>query len=343
MASPPSTGSMPSSPTMGRISNSVRCTLCPKGCELANGEVGDCRVRINLNGHIRCTTYGQPCAIHLDPIEKKPLFHVLPGAPVLSVATVGCNLHCKQCQNWQISQCAPHVSRKPPTSPEDLVEQACAVDSPAIAYTYTEPLVSYEYTYDCCVAAHAAGLKNILVTAAYINPDPLRKLCSYIDAANVDLKSFSDLFYRDICSARLRPVLKALRIMKEQGVWLEITNLSIPTLNDSEAETRQLCDWIVQNLGPHTPLHFSRFFPQNELQHLPPTPAETLFRAREIGREAGLHHIYIGNLSGEGTEDTHCSSCGHILIRRQGYTIRESHLTRGICPFCSTPLHGVWS
>jgi pyruvate formate lyase activating enzyme len=299
-------------------------------------------VRENIDGRIRCTTYGQPCSLNIDPIEKKPLYHFLPGSPILSVATAGCNLHCKQCQNWEISQTGQFASRSSGTFPKDVARMARKRNCPSIAYTYTEPLVSYEYTYDCCKAATEAGIKNVLVTAAYINPDPLRKICPFVDAANVDLKSFSDDFYRDICKARLKPVLKALMVMKKSGVMLEITNLIIPTLNDSEEETKQLCNWVVDHLGIDTPLHFSRFFPQHQLKHLPPTPTKTILRAREIAQETGLQFVYVGNMQSDEGENTQCPGCGKLLIKRHGYAIHQNHLANGICPACQTPIHGIW-
>lgn len=320
----------------------VKCPICPKGCELAPGGIGDCRVRQNIGGEIRCATYGFPCALNVDPVEKKPLYHFLPGSPILSIATAGCNLHCKQCQNWQLSQSAHLASANAEMLPGDVVQMARERDCPAIAYTYTEPLVSFEYTRDCCQAAAEAGIKNVLVTAAYINPGPLREICRFVDAANVDLKSFSDGFYRTVCDARLAPVLKALAIMKERGVMLEVTNLIVPTLNDSEEETKRLCGWVVENLGEETPLHFSRFFPQNELKHLPPTPPGTLRRAREIAQEAGLRFVYTGNLQSADGENTNCPNCGKLLIERHGYTVRANHLAGGKCPACHTPVPGVW-
>lgn len=320
----------------------TKCTLCPKGCLLDPGETGDCRVRRNIDGKIVCTTYARPCSLNIDPVEKKPLFHFLPGTPILSIATAGCNLHCKQCQNWQISQSELVLPAQAEVFPDAIVQMAGKRDCPAIAYTYTEPLVSYEYTFDCCKAAAEAGIKNVLVTAAYINPEPLREICQYVDAANVDLKSFSDDFYREVCDARLAPVLKALTIMKECGVLLEITNLIIPALNDFEDETKQLCNWIAENLGVETPLHFSRFFPQNQLKHLPATPPDTLLRAREIARDAGLHYVYIGNMQSHEGENTHCPNCNKLLIERHGYTVRQHGIASGQCPGCQTSIPGIW-
>ncbi len=321
----------------------IRCTICPKGCELLPGEVGDCRVRENVGDKVRCITYAKPCSLSIDPVEKKPLYHFLPASPILSVATVGCNLHCKQCQNWQISQTGRSFTHEPDVYPEDIAEMARNKGCPSIAYTYTEPLVSYEYTYDCCKAASDAGIRNVLVTAAFINPEPLRHICRYVDAANVDLKSFSDDFYRDICDARLKPVLKALKVMKECDVMLEVTNLIIPTLNDSEEETRQLSKWIAENLGGETPLHFSRFFPQNQLKHLPPTSPETILRARQIALEAGLSHVYVGNMQDREGECTRCPTCSMLLIERQGYHVIKNSMKGGHCPGCGTEIYGIWS
>ena len=320
----------------------IRCTICPKGCELDPGEIGDCRVRENMGSNIRCTTYAKPCSLNIDPVEKKPLYHFLPGSPILSLATAGCNLHCKQCQNWQISQLGQNHSNGSDIYPEDIADMAKKRMCPAIAYTYTEPLVSYEYTLDCCKAASEAGVKNVLVTAAFINPEPLRQICRYVDAANVDLKSFSDDFYREICDGRLQPVLQALTVMKECDVMLEVTHLMIPTLNDSAGETRQLCGWIVENLGESTPLHFSRFFPQNQLKHLPPTPEETILRAREIAIETGLKHVYTGNISDGAGESTWCPSCCKLLIERQGFHVVRNEISSGSCPDCGTPIIGIW-
>ncbi|MDF7823066.1 AmmeMemoRadiSam system radical SAM enzyme [Pontiellaceae bacterium B12227] len=320
----------------------VRCKLCPKGCELLAEQIGDCGVRKNIAGKIQCITYNHPSAIKSDPIEKKPLYHFLPGSEVLSIGTAGCNLHCQQCQNWQLSQ----ESMLPIGAVSSAEITALAVKNKiqSIAYTYAEPLVSYEYTLECCQTSHQAGLKNILVSAAYINPAPLRTICDYLDAANIDLKSISDSFYRSICGAQLAPVLRALNIMKECGVYLELTNLIIPTLNDSTDETKKLCDWIVQDLGPETPLHFSRFFPQYKLKHLPATPKATIQQARLIAFEAGLKFVYTGNMADGGAgESTRCPECNTLLIQRRGYHVNTMRLVNGKCPDCGQLIRGIWN
>ncbi|QBG48592.1 AmmeMemoRadiSam system radical SAM enzyme [Verrucomicrobia bacterium S94] len=323
------------------MNTKTRCTICPKGCELSRNETGDCRVRKNINGRIQCITYGRPCVIQTDPIEKKPLYHFMPGTEIISVGTAGCNLHCKPCQNAAISQ-SSFVSEQI-VSPAEIAETAERKKIRSIAYTYTEPLVSYEFTKDCCETAHQKGLKNVLVTAAFINPKPLREICTVVDAANVDLKSFSDDFYRNICDARLKPVLQALEIMKSSGVFLEITNLLIPTLNDAEEETGMLCKWIVNTLGKSTPLHFSRFYPQYQLSHLPPTPPETVLRAREIALESGLQFVYVGNMQDRAGESTWCPECGACLVGRHGYRIVSIQLTEGKCTKCGSEIEGIWT
>lgn len=322
------------------MKNKVRCRICPKGCELAPGELGDCRVRMNRDGIITCLTYNKPCAVQMDPIEKKPLYHFNPGSRILSIGTAGCNLHCSACQNWSISQNNPVSSSI--LTPNQISRLAQDKGSSAIAYTYAEPLVSYEYTRDCCIASAKQGLRNILVSAAYINPDPLYEICKYIHAANVDLKAFTDPFYKKICDAHLNPVLTALKIMKEAGVWIELTNLIIPTLNDTEKETKELCNWVVQNLGTDTPLHFSRFFPQHQLKYLYPTPSSTIFRACEIAKEAGLNFVYTGNLDDRAGGSTSCPGCGTVLIERSTSQPTVNRLINGTCPSCDRGIPGIW-
>jgi pyruvate formate lyase activating enzyme len=320
----------------------VQCELCPKGCLIRPGQSGECRVRVNREGRLLAVTYGYPCAVHVDPVEKKPLFHFLPGSGILSLATVGCNLHCKNCQNWEISQANPEDVPAEELAPDEIAGLARQAGCPSIAYTYTEPLVYYEYTLDSCRRTREEGLRNVLVTAGYINEAPWRKLCQYVDAANIDLKALSDRFYRDICGATLKPVLRALMLAKAWGVHVEVTNLLIPTLNDSDAMLRDVCRWIAENLGRETPLHFSRFFPQYQMQNLPPTPAATLDRAREIARSEGLQFVYIGNLLHPDAENTLCPGCGRLLIARYRYTIRENCLVGNRCPGCQREIYGLW-
>ena len=256
----------------------VQCELCPKACLIEPGQSGECRVRVNLGGKLVAVTYGYPCARHVDPVEKKPLFHFLPGTGILSIATAGCNLHCKNCQNWNISQMNPEDIPAESFPPAAVAETAQRLGCRSVAYTYSEPIIFYEYTLDSCIEARERGLKNVLVTAGYINEAPLRKLCRYVDAANIDLKALSDAFYRDICGGTLAPVLNTLVTAKSLGVLVEVTNLLIPTLNDSDGEIRELARWVATNLGKETPLHFSRFHPSYRMENLPPTPAGTSSR-----------------------------------------------------------------
>ncbi|MFC1672269.1 AmmeMemoRadiSam system radical SAM enzyme [Planctomycetota bacterium] len=320
----------------------VVCELCPKSCSIRPGQSGDCRIRVNVDGTLTAVAYGFPSAIHVDPIEKKPLNHFLPGTDIFSIATVGCNLHCKNCQNWELSQRNPEdakaVSLPPGRIPEVAKKNGCV----SVAYTYSDPMAYYEYTLDSCVKVREQGLRNVLVTAGYINEKPLRELCRYVDAANVDLKAFSEKFYRDICEGTLKPVLNSLVVMKSMGVIVEVTNLLIPTLNDRDEDIKALCRWIGQNMGRETPLHFSRFFPHYRLQNLPATPSETLVRAREIARAEGLRHIYIGNIIIEDSGNTYCPSCRQLLVRRKRYQVLENKLNRGTCPSCKAEVYGTW-
>jgi len=323
--------------------SAVACELCPRACVIPEGKAGDCRVRVNQGGRLVATTYGRPSAIHLDPVEKKPLFHFLPGSQILSVATAGCNLHCLGCQNWQLSQRGGEemeaLYRAPP---ERLVAAALREACPSIAYTYAEPLVFYEYTADCAAEARRQGLKNVLVTAAYINQAPLRALCKVIDAANADLKAFDDRFYQENCGARLAPVLDALVTMRAEGLWLELTNLIIPGLNDDLGLIGRMARWIRDELGAHTPLHLSRFRPEYRLRNLPPTPTATLSAARDVARDAGLDFVYVGNVHGSEGESTFCPHDGSLLVGRVGYNIEAIHIMDGRCPSCGASIPGVW-
>jgi pyruvate formate lyase activating enzyme len=320
----------------------VQCDICPKQCRIAPGQSGECRIRVNLDGKLLAVTTGYPCAVHVDPVEKKPLFHFLPATGILSIATAGCNLHCRNCQNWEISQGNPEDVPARELPAEMLPRLAKKYQCRSIACTYTEPNVFYEYALDACMKSHEAGLKTVLVTAGYINPEPMTRLYRHVDAANIDLKSMSDRFYQDICGARLGPVLQTLEKAKDMGVLVEVTNLIIPELNDSDEELIKLSRWVARNLGADTPLHFSRFHPQYRMRNLPPTPAETLERAREIARTEGLHFVYLGNILAEDAANTYCPDCSELLIERSGYQVLRQNVKEGRCKHCGTAIEGVW-
>ncbi|MBN1793852.1 MAG: AmmeMemoRadiSam system radical SAM enzyme [Candidatus Omnitrophica bacterium] len=320
----------------------VQCTLCPHACRMRDYERGRCRVRVNQEGKLYTLVYGKPCAVHVDPIEKKPMFHMYPGSGSFSIATAGCCLSCKYCQNWQISQAYPEETRNVDLAPEEVVAQAMSERCRSIAYTYSDPIIFYEYTYDTAVLAHQKGLANILVTCGFINTEPLKEIAPYIDGANVDLKGFSEEFYESVTGGRLGPVLDTLVAMKDSGILVEITNLIVPTLNDEPTMIRQMCRWIAQHMGRQTPLHFSRFYPQYQLQNLPPTPLHTLQSAREIAMDEGLHYVYIGNIDDVQAQQTYCESCGRVIVGRSGYRVTQYNLKGDACRFCNTKIHGLW-
>jgi len=320
----------------------VQCELCPKECVIENGQSGECRVRVNIDGTLRTVVYGFPCSVNVDPIEKKPFFHFLPGSTTFSLATVGCNLHCLNCQNWEISQANPEDTEASFCPPQRLVELTRNANCPSLSYTYTDPVVYYEYTYDTAKLASQAGIRNTLITAGYINPEPWKKLLKYIDAARIDLKFISEDLYRQICSATLKPVLDTLVLTKAGGVHLEVINLVIPTLNDKPEQIRQLVQWIKANLGGDTPLHFSQFYPQYKMRHQPPTSAETLDVAREVALSEGLNYVYIGNILSDKGQNTYCPGCKQLLIERSGFTVLKNQLKDGHCPGCNKEIYGVW-
>jgi len=324
------------------MANTVQCELCPTECVLENYQVGGCRSRMNKDGVLYSLVYGKPCAVAVDPIEKKPFYHFLPATTAFSIATAGCVLGCKFCQNWQISQASPEDVDHQDLPPADVVRQAALYNCRSITYTYTEPTVFYEYMYDTAQLARQVGIRNTMHSCGYINEKPLRQLAKILDAADVDLKAFTEDFYSRICGGRLRPVLDALVVLRQEGVWLEITNLVIPTLNDDPREMREMCRWIVKNLGPDVPLHFSRFFPYYKLKDLPPTPLETLKDARRIAQDAGIRYVYIGNIRTD-AENTTCHKCRKLLIERIGYFVKQNHVAGGKCRFCGTAIPGVWS
>lgn len=320
----------------------VECLICPKECAIPPGGRGDCRIRVNLDGRLVATTYGFPCAIHVDPMEKKPLFHFLPGTPILSLATAGCNLHCKNCQNWEISQGNPEEVAAVSASPARVVQLARTSACSSLAATYTEPIAFFEYTLDIFRAAREAGLRTVLVTAGYVNDDPWRELCRETHAANIDLKSMSDRFYRDVCDGDLATVQRSLVTAKEAGIWVEVTNLVIPTLNDSDTDLKTLARWVRQNLGPDTPVHYSAFYPQYRMRHLPPTSPETLRRARAIGQAEGLRFVYAGNVMIEDGETTFCPACLRPVLQRHRFEVIENRIVDGFCGACGVPVAGVW-
>jgi pyruvate formate lyase activating enzyme len=322
--------------------NKVRCHLCTHRCLIFDGHKGICQVRQNQGGILYTLVYGRTISQHVDPIEKKPLFHFYPGSTAYSIATPGCNFHSRWCQNWEIAQMPreQHLIPGQQASPEEIVTAARQVDSGSIAYTYTEPTVFFEYAYDTARLAHAAGLANIYVTNGYMTAEMLDTFQPYLDAANVDLKAFRDETYQRYVGARLQPVLDTLKRMKALGIWLEVTTLVIPGLNDDPAELRDVAQFVAHELGPETPWHLSRFFPAYKMTEVPPTPMATLQRVREIGREAGLRYVYGGNVSGE--ENTFCHACGHLLIRRSGYRIVENVVQPdGCCTDCGAPVAGA--
>lgn len=299
-------------------------------------------MRINIDGVLRTVVYGYPCSIHIDPVEKKPLFHFLPGSRILSLATVGCNLHCRNCQNWEISQANPEDVPAVFTSPQKLVELTRYYGCPSLAYTYTDPIVYYEYTYDTAKLAKQLNLRNALVTAGYINEQPWRQLLKYVDAVTLDLKGITEEFYRKVCSATLKPVQDALIVARDCEVELEVSNLVIPTLNDKPEQIRQLVRWVRENLGGETPLHFLGFIPRYKMRHLPPTSAETLEMARSIAMAEGMEFVYIGNVRCRDGQNTYCPACKKLLIERIGYTIMQNRLKDGCCPDCGKEIYGVW-
>ncbi|MCD6527292.1 MAG: AmmeMemoRadiSam system radical SAM enzyme [Desulfuromonas sp.] len=321
----------------------VRCDLCRFHCRIADGHRGRCRVRENRGGVLYSLNYGLAVASHVDPIEKKPLFHFYPGSRSYSVATVGCNFRCLHCQNASISQLDSPKARivGEVLSPQAIVDQALASDCRNIAYTYTEPTIFYEYAYDTACLAREAGLANLFVSNGYIAEEPLRHLATVLDAANIDLKGFSNDFYRKVCGAELEPVLESLRLYRKLGIWLEVTTLLIPGYNDDEAQVQGAAEFIANELGVETPWHVTAFYPTYRLTDAPPTPVSTLLKAQQIGQRAGLRYVYVGNVASDGGENTLCHQCGKTVIARSGFDVVDNRLRQGGCPDCGTLVPGV--
>lgn len=320
---------------------SIRCMLCPKRCKIKPDGYGFCGVRKNIGNKLYSLVYNHPVSIHMDPIEKKPLFHFIPGTDILSVGTVGCNLGCLFCQNWEIARAKPHEIRTPKLTPEEVVGIAKQKGCRSIAYTYTEPTIAFEYVLDIAKLAHENGLKNIMVTNGFINEDPFNELYPYIDAANVDLKGFTEEFYRKITMSELQPVLETLKRIAKSNTWLEMTNLVIPGKNDCPEKIREMCKWIADNLGKDVPLHFSRFFPMYKMQDVPPTDEKKLYNAYKTAKDEGLNYVYIGNMPVEKEDSTFCPSCGRMLINRSGFGIVANNIREGKCK-CGKTIPGIW-
>ena len=321
----------------------VECRLCPRKCRLGDKERGYCGVRENIGGTYYTLVYGKVCSLNVDPIEKKPFFHVLPGTSALSLAAAGCNVNCKFCQNWEISQVRPEQIDHFDLPPERAAAQAIESGCPSIAYTYTEPTVFFEYMYDTAVRAKRRGVRNLVVTGGHINPIPLGDLLAVVDAVKVDLKGFTQEFYTEYVRGELQPVLETIRAVAKSKAWLEIVYLVIPTLNDRMGLIREMAKWVRNEVGEQVPVHFSRFQPMYLVKNLPPTPISTLEAARKTALEEGLRFVYVGNVPGHEGENTFCPGCGKVAVQRIGYRIASIQLKAGRCDTCGTPIPGVWT
>jgi pyruvate formate lyase activating enzyme len=323
--------------------NKVKCNLCNHQCIIKDGNYGICGVRQNIDGSLFTLVYDKIIASHIDPIEKKPLFQFFPGSKAYSIATVGCNFTCKHCQNYDISQLSTEKEKYivgTKISPEEIVSEADNSGCKSIAYTYTEPTVFFELAYDTAKIAHRKQIKSIFVSNGFMTPEALREISPYLDGINIDLKAFTDSFYKEICGGRLTPVLENIKLAKELGIWVEVTTLIIPTLNDSKDELQQIAKFIG-DIDKNIPWHISQFYPTYKLTEQPRTPIETLHMARKIGIDAGLHYVFEGNVPGQGNESTYCYNCGELLIERWGYSIVKNIIEDGYCPTCKSPVAGV--
>jgi pyruvate formate lyase activating enzyme len=321
----------------------IRCLKCPNACVLGVDETGVCRNRVNYKGKLYSIAYGNPCAVHIDPVEKKPLFHFLPSTRAFSIATAGCSLRCLNCQNFQISQVSPRETQNEDLMPKAVVDQCVSDGCESIAYTYSEPTTFYEYALDTSMLAREQKVKNILKSNGYINEAPLRKLAKYLDAANIDLKSYDAGTYKRLSEGELKPILNTLKVLREEGVWLEITNLVIPGWTDDFDTITRMCDWLCANGLADSPLHFTRFIPLYKLTQLPTTPVSTLERARDIALKAGVKYVYVGNVPGNKAENTFCPKCGNMIIERRGFVIAAKHILDGHCVYCHERIPGVWT
>lgn len=320
----------------------IKCLLCPRECIIDDLERGYCGVRENNEGVYYTLVYGRACSAHVDPIEKKPLFHFLPGSLAFSFATAGCNVLCKFCQNWEISQSRPEQIESLNLPPDRIAVLAKKNNCASIAYTYNEPVVFTEYMYDTASEGRKAGIKSVMISNGYIQEQPMSDLCSVLDAVKIDLKAFTERFYTELVAGHLRPVLDTLVLLRKKNMWTEIVYLVIPGQNDNRQELKDLCKWIVTELGPDVPVHFSRFHPQYRLTNLPSTPLETLKTARQIGMDNGLRYVYTGNIPGDPGENTYCPGCGAMIVRRIGFRVLENKIKNSKCPSCNYKIAGMW-
>ena len=320
----------------------IKCKLCPRECKVGDRERGYCGVRENRGGTYYSLVHSRVCAAHVDPIEKKPLFHYLPGTIAFSIATAGCNVNCKFCQNWDISQSRPEEVPAQYMPPRSVAEMAKQYNCPTIAYTYSEPVIFAEYLMDTADAGHAAGVRSIVVSNGFMQQDSLKEAYGRMDAVKIDLKSFSESYYSKVVTGQLKPVLNSLVTLRTMGKWTEIVYLVLPTLNDSDQEFRSLAQWIKANLGADVPLHFTQFHPAYLLKNLPITPVETLERAKAIADAEGLHFVYIGNVPGHPAQNTYCPKCRKMIVERVGFVANEMLIKNSKCPFCQQPIPGVW-
>jgi pyruvate formate lyase activating enzyme len=326
-----------------KTADGLQCEKCPQSCLLMNdGDVGFCRNRVTSNGKMYSIAYGNPCAVHIDPIEKKPFFHFLPATHAFSIAAAGCNFRCLNCQNWQISQVSPKESDTVDLMPEEVVKACLKSGSESIAYTYSEPTTFYEYAYDTAKLARDKNIRNVWKSNGYINEKPLRQLCKVLDGANIDLKTFDDATYAKLSSGKLAPVLRTIKVLREEGVWLEITNLIIPAWTDNFDTIKQMCEWLCANGLSDAPLHFSRFTSLYKLSQLPSTPTSTLEQAYDIATKSGIQYVYVGNVGGHWAENTRCPKCKKIVVERSALTVLANHITQGKCKFCGEKIPGVW-